>query len=471
MKYAVYSIVTVAVLHTLVSLVFCDDPGGAEEFDITGHWEGKVTIVGIDLAIMVDFTREGDGPLAGTMDVPEQGAFSMPLVGVAVNGDSVRFDLPSNVGLASFRGTGADGILQGSYSQGGYDGTFELRRAEPVSLEPLPYSEEDVLIDGSGCTLAGTMTIPEGEPPFPGIILYTGSGSQDRDESVMGFRVFGVLADQLTRSGIAVLRCDDRGFGESTGSLEGVTDSVFAYDATLMLDYMLSREEEVDPAKVGLLGHSEGSTVVFMVAADRHDDVAFVVSMAGPSVSGYYILLSQIETLGREAGLTEEEIAGKLTAQTAIMDVIVSGEETFDLDSLFRAEILGDLEGLSDEEKGMLGNVDEYIDMAVAQSIAQVESDWFRNFIMHDPADEIAAVSSPVLALYGSLDIQVPPDLNREPMEAALSANPHHEVIVFDGANHLFQSAVTGSIEEYATLPREFIQGFTVSITDWIQML
>ncbi len=460
----------IAALVSAIVLSTGCGPDSGEEFDITGHWEGKITIVGIDLAIMVDFTREGDGPLAGTMDVPEQGAFGMPLVGVAVNGDSVRFDLPSNLGLASFRGTVADGILQGSYSQGGYEGTFELRRAEPVSLEPLPYSEEDVLIDGSGCTLAGTMTIPEGEPPFPGIVLYTGSGSQDRNESVMGFRVFGVLADRLTRSGIAVLRCDDRGFGESTGSIEDITDSVFAYDATLMLDYMLTREE-VDPARLGLLGHSEGSTVVFMVAADRSDDVAFVVSMAGPSVSGYDILLSQIETLGRKAGLTEEEIAGKLTAQKAIMDFIVSGEETFDLDSLFRAEIRAGLEGLSDEEKDMLGDVDDYVDMAVAQSIAQAESDWFRNFIMHDPADEIAAVSSPVLALYGSLDIQVPPDLNREPMEAALSSNPHHEVIVFDGANHLFQSAVTGSIEEYATLPREFIQGFTVSITDWIQML
>jgi pimeloyl-ACP methyl ester carboxylesterase len=462
--------VHIAALVSAIVLAAGCGPEGGEEFDITGHWEGKVTIVGMDLAIMVDFTRAGNEPVTGTIDVPEQGAYDLPLEGITVNGDSVGFDLPSNLGLASFRGTVVDGVLKGTYSQGGYEGTFELFRAEPVALDPLPYTEEDVVINGSNCILAGTISIPKGEPPFPGIALYTGSGSQDRNESVMGFRVFGVLADHLTRSGIAVLRCDDRGFGESTGSLEGVTDSVFAYDATLMLDYMLSREE-VDPSRVGLLGHSEGSTVVFMVAAERPDDVAFVVSMAGPSVSGYDILLSQIETLGTEAGLTEQEIARKLAMQKEIMDIVISGEGTSDLSSIFRAEFLSNVEGLSDEEMEMLGDIDEYVDMAVSQSVAQVESDWFRNFIMHDPADEIAAVSCPVLALFGSLDIQVPPDLNREPMETALAANPVHEVIVFEGANHLFQSAVTGSIEEYAALPREFVQGFTGSITDWILWL
>jgi pimeloyl-ACP methyl ester carboxylesterase len=462
MKHFLYAIAAV--------LIFSSGCGtGGEDIDVTGHWEGTITILGMTLQFMVDFSIADDGSLAGTMDIPEQAAFGMPLDGVAVSGDSVSFDLPSNLGLASFRGTLEDDVITGEYSQSGYEGTFELSRAEPVALEPLPYIEEEVSVQGEGCSLAGTLSIPEGDPPFPGVVLYTGSGSQDRDESVMGFRVFGVLADHLTRNGIAVLRCDDRGFGESTGELGG-TDSVFAYDAELMLDYMISREE-VDGERTGLLGHSEGSTVVFMVAASRPDDVAFVVSMAGPSVSGYEVLLSQIETLGIEAGLSDEEIAANLEAQRLIMDVVIAGEETALLDSIFRESIQSGLEGLSEEELEAIGDVEAYVEMMVQQSLQQVESEWFRNFVSHDPADEISTVACPVLALYGSLDIQVPPEINFGPMEAALAGNPHHEIRVFPDANHLFQSAVTGSVEEYATLPKEFTEGFAEAISDWILAL
>ncbi|MCK4806637.1 MAG: alpha/beta hydrolase, partial [Candidatus Aegiribacteria sp.] len=180
----------------------------------------------------------------------------------------------------------------------------------------------EVTVTGDDVSLAGTLTIPEGAGLFPGVVLFTGSGLQGRDENVMGFRVFGELADHLTRSGIAVLRCDDRGFGSSVGELDHLTDSVFACDALLMLNYMLA-QPEVDPGRIGILGHSEGSTVAFITAYREPEDVAFVVSMAGPSISGYEVLLGQIETLCRQAGLTEEEIARNVEVQRKVMDIIL----------------------------------------------------------------------------------------------------------------------------------------------------
>jgi hypothetical protein len=467
MKYTIIVTLIVAVLYAAVSLLFCAGPPEPSEPDPSGHWDGAISILGMDLAFMIDVEKAADGSWSATMDIPDQGAWDLPLQDFRTEGDSVWFDLPSNLGTARFSGIASDSLITGRYTQSGYEGTFELRPGEAVEVVPPPYTVEEVRIEGEDVSLAGTLTLPEGEPPFPGVVLYTGSGSQDRNESVMGFRVFGVLADSLTRKGIAVLRCDDRGFAGSWGGLDHVTDSVFAYDASLMLDYMLSRPE-IDPGRVGLLGHSEGSTVAFMVAAARPDDVAFVVSMAGPSVSGYEVLLSQIETLGIESGLSEEEIRDNLDAQREIMDLVVEGGDASELEEVFRASVLEGLDRLSDEELASLGDVDAFVEESVRQAVESVNSDWFRNFVTHDPADEISGTTCPVLAVYGSLDIQVPPSVNLEPMEEALSGNPDCQVVLFDGANHLFQAAVTGSVEEYASLPGEFTGGFTDAVADWI---
>ena len=435
--------------------------------DVSGAWEGSISISGIVLDIDVIFIVDDTGSYEASMDIPVQGAFGLELVNVFVRGDSVGFELPSNLGEASFRGVLESDLISGVFSQGGVDGSFELNRASGIAMEEIPYTVTEVTITGEDVSLAGTLTIPEGTSPFPAVVLFTGSGLQDRDENVMGFRVFGELADHLTRSGIAVLRCDDRGFGGSVGEIDHLTDSVFACDASLMLDYMLA-QSDIDPDRIGILGHSEGSTVAFITADWKPEDVAFVVSMAGPSISGYEVLLGQIEMLCRQAGIPEEEIARNVETQRKVMDIILAGDDHSGLDELFRYETLASLEDLSEEELAGLGDIDVYVDYVVAQSIEQVESEWFENFLQHDPADEISAVSCPVLALYGSLDIQVPPERNLEAMQMALSDNSSALVMVIEGANHLFQAAVDGSVEEYAALEPEFIDGFELTVSDWI---
>lgn len=442
-----------------------------EPADISGHWVGNIAVAGMEIEIEIDFERVADSNHLATIDIPAQGAFGLELTDITISGDSISFSLPSNLGTAFFRGTTDSGVMSGLYEQSGYVGTFELVLQAPeggYESSSTTYESVDVEIDGDGYVLAGTLTIPgTGEPPFPGLVLFTGSGGQDRDENVFGFKVFATLADHLTSGGLAVLRCDDRGVGGSTGATEAATDSLFALDAELMLDYMLSHPD-VDPSRTGMLGHSEGSTVAFMVAAARPDDVAFVVAMAGPAVSGYDILLSQIESLSRLSGLDDSEISEKVELQRRIMDAVLSGEGVTHLDTLFEDQIRAALAELSDVELAAIGDLDTYVDAAVAQSLAEIASPWFESFIRHDPANEIGAVRCPVLMLYGSLDIQVTPEVNAGPAEAALTGNPDYSVVVIEGANHLFQQAVTGSVDEYAVLDREFIDGFPDTLTNWI---
>jgi pimeloyl-ACP methyl ester carboxylesterase len=355
----------------------------------------------------------------------------------------------------------------GSFTQGAFEGTFDLRRTAPVQTVPRPFLEDSVTINGDGFVLAGTFTVPPGEGPFPAVILLTGSGQQTRDENVFGFEVFRVLADSLAMDGIAVLRFDDRGTGGSTGMSPVITDSILALDACGMLD--LARGlDGVDPARVGFLGHSEGAIVAFMAASLRPDETAFVVSMSGPSVRGYELLVAQIEGLSRMAGQPEEEIAEDVANQILLMDAVIDGTAPAVAESIVRSALEADLAELTQEQLAVYGDLDAYVETSVSQTMITLLSPWFRNFITTDPLDYLGGFDAPVLALLGELDVQVPADLDEPPISEALAGRPGSTVIVFPGANHLFQPAVTGAVEEYQGLPREFVPGFTSTVSEWI---
>ncbi|MBD3369979.1 alpha/beta fold hydrolase [Candidatus Fermentibacteria bacterium] len=451
----------IAMVTALILASCGEDPGQAA--DISGQWRGEILIAGVRLGISVGFEGSGE-TLSGTIDIPMQGAFGLNLSNLFVRSDSVGFDLPSGLGTASFRGTVSGDSIWGTFEQGMERGTFTLAR---MSAEDLPYHSEDVEMQGDDYVLSGTLTIPEGEPPFPCVVLLSGSGLQERNENVFGFEVFGTLADHLTRSGIAVLRFDDRGFARSTGSLEGINDSSMAVDAGLALDLALA-DERIDSGAVGLLGHSEGSNIAFMQAVQRPADVAFVISMAGPALDGYHLILDQLEVILELQGHSEEEIAEKLALQRQVMDAVLAGEDLSSLDTLFRRQVTEQLDDLSEEELAQIGDVDTYVEMAVQQSMSQVSSPWFYNFLSHDPTELVARVDCPVLALFGSLDVQVTAEANLEPMREALEDNPDAEVIVVEGANHLFQAASTGGVDEYPALEKDFIEGFKRTVSDWI---
>ncbi len=342
-----------------------------------------------------------------------------------------------------------------------------IQPIQPITEQPTAYRAEAVTFMNGDITLAGTLTLPNGAGPHPAVILISGSGQQDRDEAipfVPGYKPFWLIADQLTRQGIAVLRYDDRGVGQSTGDPTTANSADFAQDTKAGLNYLLKRPE-INPKQIGLLGHSEGALIAAMIAA-RDPNVAYVISMAGPAVSGYDLLLVQTERILRSTNMNEEEVATALAEQRQALDLTVAGEwealEAFLLEVGHRQ-----VENLPAAQKEALGDVDAYLEQQVALSIVSMQG-WMRYFLTHNPSDDWVQVEVPVLALFGGLDTQVDQAQNLPAMQAALADNPDVTIKLFDEANHLFQQAVTGSPEEYATLPAEFVPGFLDTIAAWL---
>ncbi|MDX1578159.1 MAG: alpha/beta hydrolase, partial [Gemmatimonadota bacterium] len=282
--------------------------------EIEGRWAGAVSVMGSELPFSVTFTTE-DGELGARIDIPSQGVKDLELSRVSWEAPTVHFELDAPIGVAVWEGDRAGEVVEGTFEQGGVRGSFTMTRAiasegdaaeGAPGGEPPPYREEDIVFDSGEVSLEGTLTLPPTPGPHPAAVLITGSGPQNRDEELLGFPIFRVIADHLTREGIAVLRYDDRGVGGSTGSVSASTTADFADDA-LAAVARLAEHPAIASDRIGLLGHSEGG-VVAPLAASRSDAVAFAVLLAGTSVPGAEIVIEQSAAIARERGAPEEDV-------------------------------------------------------------------------------------------------------------------------------------------------------------------
>lgn len=428
-----------------------------------GHWEGTIELPGStgNLEVMVDLVQSG-GAWSGTIDIPLQGAKGLPLDGVVVDGAKVRFTISNVPGYPTFDGTLEEGALRGSYTQSGVSMPFRLGReklAKPKRPQepqpPFPYASEEVTYKNGDVTLAGTLTLPPGDGPFPAVVLLTGSGAQDRDESAFDHKPFLVLADHLSRRGIAVLRSDDRGVGGSTGSVPRSTTADFAEDALAGVA-LLRRHPKIAKDRVGLLGHSEGGLAA-PLAASKSSDVAFVVMLAGPAVPGSEVLLGQIEALSRAAGVPADQIAKGLETQRSLYAVLNSEADP----AKRRARLLEVLKA---------GAAGQAKDELLAAQVEQIENPWFRHFLDFDPRPVLRQVKVPVLALNGELDLQVLAGQHLPEIEKALreAGNPDVTAKSLPGLNHLFQPAKTGLLDEYAASEVTMSPEVLALVSDWI---
>ncbi|HNX49382.1 MAG TPA: alpha/beta fold hydrolase [Thermoanaerobaculaceae bacterium] len=440
---------------------------------LDGHWEGAITIMGSELAIRVDF-RTGAPGLAATIDIPQQGASTLPLKSVSYQPPRVHFELPAGPGLATFEGVAAGETIDGIFSQGAASGTFRLTRqavgvVAPTPTPAPPYREEEVSFTTPAGTFAGTLTAPHGAGRHPAVVLITGSGPQNRDEELFGFKPFRLIADHLTRRGVVVLRCDDRGVGGTTAKREGSTTADYAGDALAAVAFLKGRAE-VDARRIGLLGHSEGGLVA-PIAAAQSGDVAFIVLVSASGVTGERLMLAQAEAIGRAGGAPEADLKAEAALQKRLFGAARSGAGWDEVRAEAKALALAKLTALPAEQRQAIGDLGAYADRVIAGQITMAQTPWFRYFLDHDPAADLAQVRCPVLALFGEKDLQVPAEANREAIAAALARGGNHGVTtkVLPGANHLYQRAVTGSPDEYPTLPKEFVAGFLDTISGWIE--
>ncbi len=437
-------------------------PKPAKPSDIDGAWIGTLEVgAGIKLRIVFHIVNTESG-LVTTMDSPDQGMNGLPATKTTRDGSKLKIDVQKISGV--FEGTiDADtNSIVGTWSQGSEmalvlrrlkdKSELELRRPQnPV--KPYPYHEEDVSYQNKvqNVTLAATLTIPPGKGPFPAVVLITGSGPQDRDESLLGHKPFLVLSDYLTRHGIAVLRADDRGTGKSTGDFSTATTADFATDTEAGMAYLKTRPE-VNPHKIGLVGHSEGGIIAPMIAS-RNSDVAFIVLMAGSGVPGDEILVAQVQAIAESSGRTHEEALKTAAKQREILALVKSEKDPAVLEKELKAKLSG--EGL-EAQAGI--------------EIKALTSPWFRYFMNYDPAPALRKVTCPVLAINGEKDMQVPPKQNLPAIRKALElgGNKHFEVDELPGLNHLFQTAKTGSPAEYASIEETISPVALEKISNWI---
>lgn len=433
--------------------------------EFEGHWEGSIDISGVPLGILVDLVHE-EGRWVGTLDIPAQSAKGLSLSGIMVKETEVEFAIDGIPGEPTFDGALADGEISGTFTQRGQSFPFHLGReaveapARPQEPSPpYPYREEDVTFPDGEIRLAGTLTLPVGNGPHPAVLLISGSGPQNRDEEVFGHRPFLVLSDHLTRLGIAVLRVDDRGVGESTGDSHQATSEDFADDALAGVEFLLSRPE-IDPERIGLIGHSEGGVIAPMVAS-RSGAVSFIVLMAGPGVPGDEILIRQTELIFRVEGMDEERLDTVIRAERKVLDLVKREAPEEEVEAQVRK--------LVQAQTGKDSTADEIQEQAAAQA-QMVTTPWFRFFLGYDPRPALEKVAVPVLAICGQLDLQVDPEQNLPEIREALrrGANPDYTAVELPGLNHLFQEAETGSPNEYYSIEETVSPAALDTISDWI---
>jgi len=443
--------------------------------DITGSWYGVLKIQGTELRLVFNITKTTDG-YSSTMDSPDQGANGIPVTSTVFADSKLKIEL-TNLRI-EYTGELKENVITGTFRQSGLalpmdlsrnkiEKTVLIRPQEPV--KPYPYYTEDVKFanPAADVVLAGTLTLPRKEGSFPVVVMITGSGPQNRDEELLGHKPFLVIADHLTRNGIAVLRYDDRGTAQSNGDFRTATSTDFASDAEAAISYLKTRKE-INQKKIGLIGHSEGGIIAPMVAANSKD-VAFIVLLAGTGIPGYRILLMQQELVARASGKSEGEIQKSKKINAEAFDIILKSDNTNDLST----ELTRFLEDQLAKDPG--AEIPAGMSQAdfIKAQVDQMTTPWMLFFFKYDPAPTLEKVSCPVLAVNGSKDLQVPPKENLEAIEKALKKGGNKKVaaIEFDGLNHLFQECRTGSPDEYAKIEQTFSPGALDEITRWILKL
>ena len=438
---------------------------GVAPADLEGRWEGGIAIPGpTDLPFTVDLTASGDG-LRATIDI--QGNFGLPLSNVTLEAGRLRFELDSPLGLAVWDGEVGDRVIEGAFTQSGMAETFWMQRFEDPG-EPAPFRRTEVVFSNGDIVLAGELVLPDGDGPHPAVVLISGSGDQDRDSDLGGFRLFAVLADHLAGAGVASLRFDDRGIGGSSGDNLQATLHDRVGDVEAAVDVLRSRDD-IAADGIGLVGHSEGGIVAPVVA--NRTAVAFLALLAAPVLPlGETVAAQQIEIL-EQSGATAEEVEQFRAFQELAFRAVATGQGWDEVEAAMRVLVRQQFEAMPTETREGIPDEDALVDSIIAEELAAWRSPWFESFLGYDPGPAIVALDVPVIALFGELDTLVPAAGNSIAMSEAIveSSVPSYTIATIFSANHLFQEAVTGSVSEYARLKREFAPDFLEILLEWFR--
>jgi pimeloyl-ACP methyl ester carboxylesterase len=431
-----------------------------------GVWQGALEGNGMRLRLQLHVSHADQNQLVAALDSPDQTISGLPATRVSEKDSAFHFEIPVVNGTYDGTLNSTRNAITGTWTQNDATQPLEFKRSDKLlelirpqtPVKPFPYREVEVVFPNSQAkiSLSGTLTLPPGSGPFPVAILLHGSGPHDRDETLLGHRPFLVLADHLTRKGIAVLRFDKRGNGKSTGDYANATTEDFASDCQSAIAYLKTRKD-IDSKRIGLIGHSEGGIIAPMVAA-RSKDVAWIVLLAGPGLNGEDSLLLQSKAILRTTGVNEGQIATTLNFNKQTYALVRQQTNREALESK-----LADLV----QSSGMSLTLPS---SALQLQMSMLVSPWFRYFLDYDPVPALQKTQCPVLALNGEKDLQVPAQENLASIGKALQTggNKDFQITPLPGLNHLFQHCPTGSPTEYGAIEETIAPEALDAVSDWV---
>lgn len=444
---------------------------------LAGDWQASLKPSPVvELRLVLEITNTPAGQPTGVIVSVDQGGTRIPVTALQEKDGVVRLET-SSVGGTFDGKLSADGSeIAGEWRQGGGKAPLIFKRLDKAPnfsrpqdpKRPYPYDEEEVAFENPAANLklAGTLTKPRGAGPHPAVVLISGSGPQDRDEAIMGHRPFLVLADHLTRQGIAVLRYDDRGVGKSTGIFATATHHDFVTDALAAVAWLKTRKD-IDPKRLGLVGHSEGGIVAPLAAVKQPADIAFIVLLAGVGVPVDELLVRQGQDIARVMGADAETLRKSAESQRAVFALLKQGHDRPVMEQKLRELFRQQMAEVTDEQRQALG----YTDTMIEGQLQTVLTPWFRELLAYDPRPALREVKCPVLAINGEKDLQVAAQDNLSAIREALHAGGNTRVTTreFPGLNHLFQTCTTGAVAEYGQIEETFNPVALVAVSDWIR--
>lgn len=344
---------------------------------------------------------------------------------------------------------------------------LESRAIHAAYMDPAPsITDEEVRFVNTheGITLAGTLTMPEGSGPFPAVVLVSGAGPHDRDADFMGHAIFEALGEHLAQAGIAVLRYDDRGVGQSEGDFSAASPAEFATDALAGVEYLTGRPE-LAKDRIGVLGHSEGA-IAALIAADASDRIAFLISLAGPGLRGIDGLIASVRASGKASGVSARVTRLNLQYFTAFAEIVTSEDDPAEAERLMKQKA----EEITDAQSPGDIRAPGSIAPAVSQIIEQLNAANTRFVLAFDPSNTYARLDIPALVLFGKRDPITPYRVHAAAIERAIGQSDQTDTTIesLPYMNHLFQRAKTGSPAEFGQIEEAMSPEALETISEWI---
>lgn len=432
---------------------------------IDGTWEGSIILQNQPLLISVTFNTM-DGDTDGSINIPQQSAFNLPVSVSMLTPDSLEFSFETGTGTAAFRAglnSSEPDEIAGIFTQSGVELPFEIVRSEEEVTQSDYFSEENIYIETDSITIAGTLVVPDSLESEALVIFISGSGSQTRNSTVAGFELFAELADQLALRGISSFRYDDRGIGESTGNSDATLNEL-AGDLTAIADHFSETNYASSFNDLVYLGHSQGGLVSLITAEDSPP--ALLILLATPMLPGNDIILQQMRDISRGQGISDDVLGRNIEFQQRVFEAVRTGEGWDSLETNIEERLRAQLNQLPEEQRSTLGDMDQFIQTQVSRQLNGAKSQWFKSFIETDPRPYLQSLDVPTLAVFGENDSQVKLAPNLEQLE---QIEGDFTIATIPNANHLFQVSESGMPGEYGILDKEFAPGLIDQIEEFLK--